>query len=113
MGWTFIRETPYKTSEELIADELRPWTVVDMCSKPREDHSGGKGVVYVAAEMDGQIDSFIILLCRENKGELGLKVMHEDDEPYYYGATKKLIKQLSPTTSENATAWRRKCGGAK
>ena len=38
MGWTFIRETPYKTSEELIADELRPWTVVDMCSKPREDH---------------------------------------------------------------------------
>ena len=70
-----------------------------------------KGQDFYAAVYDNESKKtfgLVVLINRKGQ-EIIYKEMDESSEPFYYNATKKLISKLSPTDSEYAIEWRRKC----
>lgn len=106
MGWSFCNnnDVRFLSLDDLVAQELRPYRVVKSVYRKNEDHSGGRGVMYVAAEQDGEVSAFVVLVSKTGTA-VGFKVIHETCKPYYYGATKALIKSLTGPTNE----WRKAC----
>lgn len=51
----------------------------------------------------------LVLLCSQYRGSKGYKPVDEDMGPLEYEAPKKLIDLLTPTDSEYANYWRKKC----
>lgn len=63
---------------------------------------------------DGDGIQCYVVLCRYGKKsggsiEMRTKIMHENDGPYYYGATDKILDMLDPPKHHYATEWRKKC----
>lgn len=66
-------------------------------------------VAYLAIKKDNSIVFGCVVWCFVDKGNKGYKLMEESTGPYYYDAPKVLLDKLTPTDSEYAIEWRRKC----
>ena len=63
---------------------------------------------YLAVKIGEQVVAFVVLT-RENRGFLDIKVMDESFLPYYYDAPKRLLNKLTPTECKNSLEWRNEC----
>lgn len=72
--------------------------------------SGGAGYVAIRDRATGEVSAIVVLYDRDRaRGEIGFKVIGEDQGPYYYGAPARVLKALSPTTDPRAIEWREAC----
>lgn len=68
--------------------------------------------VYLAYRCDNNEIIGVVCLVRRQDGATMVKTMDETMGPYYYGASRKVLDVLTPTTSTEAQTWRDKCRAA-
>ena len=71
---------------------------------------GGQKAFYVALRRleNNSIFACVFLTKRKN-GQVSIKVMGEDEEPFFYEAPKSFIKVLTPAKTYTGAWWRNKC----
>lgn len=122
MGWTFIRESQIPVSNEHYIRSL--YTFQDIYLGNARDsrvvYMTKRGNTYYLAvnvrtwakdkpEIIHEETYAAIVLTAHAHGEFGYKVMHEDENPFRCDAPKKLLDMLTPTDSEYAQDWRKRC----
>lgn len=105
MGTTVLRHHNRATLD-FLKDMLRPHEVVDQQSY---------GATWYMVVRDKATDKYfgVVALTSKYKTELSIKLMSEDEMPYYYDAPERIIRFLnaqSPVDAgTNAFKWREKC----
>ncbi|MFH7321452.1 DUF6927 domain-containing protein [Desulfurivibrio sp. D14AmB] len=121
MGWTFTHrgETPIKeflTGRINCENSHGKWTVLDIAIVKMR-------TAYMAVEIfrrneKGDLDqatrrvvAFVFLLSyqRNDYHDTGYKDMDETVGPYESECPERILKMLTPTTNEQALAWRQRC----
>lgn len=99
MGWSSYKSK--LSPKEVAKREFEGHEILGVVSKGRE--------VYVAArQKDGKVAGWVVLVER-SKEEVSVKVLHECELPYYFGAPKKILDLLDETQDENSLKWRKFC----
>lgn len=102
MGWTY-QVAHGRTPLQVVKDDHQDCNFV---ATNRE----GKAI-YAAIESKrrpGMVFGMVFLVDARN-GEVGYKDMDESMGPFYYGASKRVLDALTPTTDETALKWREQC----
>lgn len=118
MGWSGSLATRFKNGRvdrKAEVDALFDWQ--NEQRKVSVVASRMKGTTYYGAIRSQDLTTHkddivgVVVLTRIDRrdGYFMTKVMEETAGPYYYEAPKSILKQLSPTTDENAIQWRQQC----
>lgn len=95
MGWTYFHADPSRSRRDIVADELKPWTVDTI------EERGS--TVYVIAT-DGSQHAAIVALTDRRGGQFGVKFISEECGPADCAASESFIERLE-TLRPNATGW--------
>ena len=73
-------------------------------------NENGQKAFYVALRKleTGAVFACVLLTKRKN-GQVAVKVMGEDEEPFYYEAPESFINVLTPPKTYSGATWRRRC----
>lgn len=108
MGWLYRKEIKGQKVAAAIADYITGCgSNIEIASIAVSE---GAGYVAIRDTRSGEVSAIVVLYDRDRaRGEIGFKVMGEDEGPYYYGAPARVLKALSPTTDPRAIQWRETC----
>ena len=122
MGWTFIRESQIPVSNEHYIRSLYTFQDIYLgnARDSRVAYMTKRGNTYYLAvnvhtwakdkpEIIHEETYAATVLTAHRNGEFGYKEMHEDENPFRCDAPKKLLDMLTPTDSEYAQDWRKRC----
>ena len=116
MGWTGIFDAIRKSNGQIdrkstLEREFAGWKHATGETVMLKGSMAGS-VFYAAMQTTTQngVDVWaLVVLTGVNGGEFRYKEMTEDEHPYYFSCPISILNALTPTTNENANAWRQKC----
>ena len=102
MGWDY-QAVGTKTPLQVLKDDYPSF---DFVATNRKGN-----VIYAALRKNDKPEIVFagIFLLETRNGMLGVKAMGEDDGPYYYGASKRVLDALTEPVTDLARDWRDKC----
>jgi len=109
MGWDIIQKRPQNPKEYLDAEFTTDRCEVVESAMP----SRGQYYAAVRSKKDGHVFAAVVICQTHRDGTWAYKTMTETMEPYYYRCPARILKHLSPTTSEYALRWREMCSAPK
>lgn len=105
MGWSYSHRNSLTPIKDFVADHLGSDNVVDIKIVNLRE-------AYIAYRTsDNDVVGVVCLIHYDNKAyhNVGIKVMDETMQPYYYNCPKSIRNLLTPTENANAKAWRNQC----
>lgn len=112
MGWDYTKVGANITTKKFIDWYLK--TTYDGIYEPVKVFEGknenGQKPFYVALrKLETGAVFACVLLTQRKHGYVAIKVMSEDEEPFYYEAPESFIKVLTPAKTTTGAWWRNKC----
>lgn len=109
MGWTYeLNRYNYTPKEYWLNEVLFRWNLTGQFKVVAQNSKGNEFYAAIQKMETKEVFAIVVLIEKHGK-EIGFKEMDETSHPFYYNATKKLIKTLTPTDSNYANEWREKC----
>lgn len=116
MGWTGIFDAIRKSNGQIdrkatLEREFAGWKHTTGETVMLKGSMAGS-VFYAAMQTTTKngVDVWaLVVLTSVNGVEFRYKEMTEDEHPYYFSCPISILNALTPTTNENANAWRQKC----
>lgn len=102
MGWTY-QQARGRTPLQVIKDEF---TEVNFIATNRVGNE-----IYAACSTKKNPDIVfgVVFMVKAKNGEVGYKDIVEDEGPFYYAASKRVIDSLTEAKTTTAQEWRDKC----
>jgi hypothetical protein len=66
-------------------------------------------IFYGAVRRGDVVSAYVAVTETFGDGTVGVKTIHEESGPYFYGASEALLASLTPTSSPRAAGWRADC----
>jgi len=109
MGTTFCRAKHWKSNGQ-IDRKAEVMAYIDNTNFKVLQCSLVGSIAYMAVQDNSNGNIFgVVAKTYVDKFDFGIKLMEDNEHPYYYDCPVSILKKLTPTDSNNARQWRDKC----